>query len=187
VTRERFPCALEATAYFIVAEALTNILRHAQATSAWITAAVDDGRLRLEVRDDGIGGALMNGSNGMLAIRDRAAAANGTLWLESPPGQGTRVTASLPIGAAQAVESAATSRDLCRTDNRADIPTSDGGLRGPGSVHRLAGLATPTQLLTSLHRDERSRCTRREASATAAPPPTKPSIPGCFPESGDLR
>jgi signal transduction histidine kinase len=102
ITRERFPAALEATAYFIVAEALTNVVRHAHATSAHVAAAVDEGRLRLEVRDDGIGGARMNGSSGLLGLRDRAAAVNGTLWFESPPGQGTRVAAALPIAAAQA-------------------------------------------------------------------------------------
>ncbi|HEY4428259.1 MAG TPA: GAF domain-containing protein [Solirubrobacteraceae bacterium] len=102
VTSERFPAALEATAYFIVAEALTNAVRHAQATSARIAAAVDDGRLRLEVRDDGIGGARMNGSSGLLGLRDRAAAVNGTLWFESPPDHGTCVAAMLPIAAAQA-------------------------------------------------------------------------------------
>jgi signal transduction histidine kinase len=102
VTRERFPSTLEATAYFIVAEALTNAVRHARATSALIAATVDDGRLRLEVRDDGIGGVRVNGSSGLLGLRDRAAAVNGTLWFESPPGGGTRVTAALPIVAAQA-------------------------------------------------------------------------------------
>jgi signal transduction histidine kinase len=94
--------AVEATAYFIVAEALTSAVRHAQATSARIAATVEDGWLRLEVRDDGIGGARMNGSTGLLGLRDRAAAVNGTLWFASPPGEGTRVAAALPIAAAQA-------------------------------------------------------------------------------------
>ena len=56
VTRERLPPEIEASAYFIVAEALTNVVKHAQATRAEVTAAVDDGTLRLEVRDDGVGG-----------------------------------------------------------------------------------------------------------------------------------
>ena len=102
VTQERLAPTLEATAYFIVAEALTNALKHAQARSARITASVEDGMLWLEVCDDGIGGARMNGSRGLLGLRDRAAAVDGTLSLESPPGEGTRVTASLPIAAAQA-------------------------------------------------------------------------------------
>jgi signal transduction histidine kinase len=102
VTSERYPAPLEATAYFIVAEAFTNAVKHAQATSARIAAAAEDGLLRLEVRDDGIGGARLNGSSGLLGLRDRVAAVNGTLWFESPPGQGTRVAAVLPIAAAQA-------------------------------------------------------------------------------------
>jgi signal transduction histidine kinase len=97
VTGERFPAALEATAYFIVAEALTNAVRHARATSAQIAAVVDGGNLQLEVRDDGVGGATCNGSSGLLGLRDRAAALNGALRIESPPGQGTAVAATLPI------------------------------------------------------------------------------------------
>jgi signal transduction histidine kinase len=97
VTGERFPAPLEATAYFIVAEALTNAVRHARATSAQIAAVVDRGNLRLEVRDDGVGGATCSGSSGLLGLRDRAAALNGTMRIESPPGEGTVVAATLPI------------------------------------------------------------------------------------------
>jgi signal transduction histidine kinase len=99
VTSDRLPAALEANAYFILAEALTNAVRHAQATSVQIAAVADGGVLRLEVRDDGIGGARTNGSSGLLGLRDRAAALNGELRLESPPGEGTVVTAMLPIPA----------------------------------------------------------------------------------------
>jgi signal transduction histidine kinase len=97
VTAERLPEALEATAYFIVAEALTNAVRHARAASARIVAVVDGGVLKLEVRDDGVGGARTDGSSGLLGLRDRAAALNGELHLDSPPGEGTVVAARLPI------------------------------------------------------------------------------------------
>jgi signal transduction histidine kinase len=98
VTAERLPAALEATAYFIVAEALTNAVRHAQAHSAQIAVVVDGGALRIEVRDDGIGGARSNaGSSGLVGLRDRAAALEGELSVDSPPGQGTVVAATLPI------------------------------------------------------------------------------------------
>jgi PAS domain S-box-containing protein len=97
VTAERLPPALEATAYFIVAEALTNAVKHAQAESARIAAVVDGGALRLEVRDDGIGGARTGGSSGLVGLGDRAAALNGTLRVESPPGAGTVIAATLPI------------------------------------------------------------------------------------------
>jgi signal transduction histidine kinase len=99
VTDQRFPEALEATAYFIVAEALTNALRHARASSVQIQAVADGAVLRLAVRDDGIGGARTEGSSGLLGLSDRAAAVNGELHVESPPGRGTLVAATLPIPA----------------------------------------------------------------------------------------
>jgi signal transduction histidine kinase len=101
VTAERLPEALEATAYFIVAEALTNTVKHALASSAQIAAAVDGTVLRLAVRDDGVGGARSHGSSGLLGLRDRAAALNGELHIESPPGDGTVVAATLPIPGSQ--------------------------------------------------------------------------------------
>jgi signal transduction histidine kinase len=97
VTAERLPAALEATAYFIVAEALTNAVKHAQAKHARITAAIEDDVLRVEIRDDGVGGADVQTSTGLLGLRDRAAAMNGELRVESPPGGGTVVVATLPI------------------------------------------------------------------------------------------
>jgi signal transduction histidine kinase len=102
VTAERLPAALEATAYFIVAEALTNAARHAHARSAHVAAVTDGGMLRLEVRDDGVGGALSDGGSGLLGLRDRAAALNGRLRVDSPPGAGTVVAATLPIPPAAA-------------------------------------------------------------------------------------
>ncbi|MCU1679259.1 MAG: hypothetical protein JWM93_4017 [Frankiales bacterium] len=97
VTSERLPPALEATAYFIVAEALTNTLKHAHADGARITALVIDGVLHVEVRDDGVGGARTDGSSGLLGLHDRAAALDGELHVQSPPGGGTVITAALPI------------------------------------------------------------------------------------------
>jgi signal transduction histidine kinase len=97
VTRERFAPALEATAYFIVAEALTNVVKHAHAGSVRISAASEDGALRVEVRDDGVGGARLDTGSGLLGLQDRAAAMNGVLSVESPPEGGTVVAADLPI------------------------------------------------------------------------------------------
>jgi signal transduction histidine kinase len=99
VTGERLPASLEAAAYFIVAEALTNTVRHAQAETAQIVALVDAGVLRLMVRDDGVGGAPPDGGSGLLGLRDRAAALGGQVQVESPPGEGTVVAATLPIPA----------------------------------------------------------------------------------------
>jgi signal transduction histidine kinase len=92
----RLPPEIEASAYFIVAEALTNVVKHAQAQSASISATVDGGTLRLEIRDDGIGGADPQG-HGLLGLGDRAAALGGRLRVESPRGGGTVVTAQLPL------------------------------------------------------------------------------------------
>jgi signal transduction histidine kinase len=97
VTRERLPPALEATAYFVVAEALTNTAKHAHASTAQVTARVEDDALRVEVRDDGVGGARIDASSGLLGLRDRAAALDGELHVHSPPGGGTVVEAKLPI------------------------------------------------------------------------------------------
>ena len=98
VTRTRLPRDIEASAYFIVAEALTNAVKHAQATTAEVTAAVADGVLRLEIRDDGVGGADPNG-HGLVGISDRVAALEGRLRIESPRGAGTVVTVELPVPA----------------------------------------------------------------------------------------
>jgi GAF domain-containing protein len=96
VAGTRLPLEVEASAYFIVAEALTNVVKHAQAARAEVSAVVDAGTLRLEVRDDGIGGADPEGT-GLLGLADRAAALGGRLRVESPRGAGTVVTAELPV------------------------------------------------------------------------------------------
>jgi signal transduction histidine kinase len=96
VTDQRLPASLEAAAYFIVAESLTNAVRHAHASSAHVAVVVEHGALWLEVRDDGVGGADSRGS-GLLGLRDRAAALNGALLVESAPGKGTLIAARLPI------------------------------------------------------------------------------------------
>jgi signal transduction histidine kinase len=97
VTDERLPPALEATAYFIVAEALTNAVKHAGARSAHIKASVDGAVLHVEVRDDGIGGARIDAGSGLLGLHDRAAAVGGELTVDSPPRGGTRIVATLPV------------------------------------------------------------------------------------------
>jgi signal transduction histidine kinase/CHASE3 domain sensor protein len=97
VTAERVSPELEATAYFIVAEALTNTVKHARATRASVTASVADGMLRVEVSDDGVGGARADGRSGLLGLYDRVAAVNGELRVDSPPGGGTTVAAAIPL------------------------------------------------------------------------------------------
>jgi signal transduction histidine kinase len=101
VPPERFPAEIEASAYFVVAEALTNIVKHAQAESAAVSAAVENGVLRVEVSDDGIGGADPSG-RGLVGIRDRVTALGGRFNVECPVGGGTVLTATLPISAVSA-------------------------------------------------------------------------------------
>jgi signal transduction histidine kinase len=92
----RFPSQIEASAYFIVAEALTNAVKHANASRAAVRAWVEDGALHVDVCDDGIGGARRDGS-GLLGLDDRVAALGGRLEIESPPGGGTQIAATLPL------------------------------------------------------------------------------------------
>jgi PAS domain S-box-containing protein len=97
VPEARLSQHLEATAYFIVSEALTNVVKHAAASRATVVVAVDDGALRLEIADDGRGGADTTKGTGLLGLRDRAESEGGTLVVVSPPGRGTVVTARLPL------------------------------------------------------------------------------------------
>ena len=92
----RLPTAVEATAYFVVAEALTNVAKHARAGRAEVTARIEDGTLAVEVRDDGVGGARPDGS-GLVGLADRLAALDGRLRVESPADGGTLVAAAIPL------------------------------------------------------------------------------------------
>ena len=98
IPADRLPAPIEATAYFVVAEALTNVAKHAGAASAAVVARVEDGTLRVEVRDDGVGGARPDGS-GLQGLWDRLAALDGRLRIESPADGGTLVAATIPIPA----------------------------------------------------------------------------------------
>jgi len=95
---ERFSPDAEAAAYYVVSEALANAGKHASATLARVCIRRSGGMLRVEVADDGVGGADAAGS-GLTGLADRVAALGGTLSVASPPGAGTVVTAELPCGA----------------------------------------------------------------------------------------
>jgi PAS domain S-box-containing protein len=97
VLGERLPDHLEATTYYIVSEALTNVAKHANAGSARVTVVRDGDVLRCEITDDGRGGADASLGTGIVGLRDRAEAAGGTLAVVSPRGAGTVVTAALPL------------------------------------------------------------------------------------------
>jgi signal transduction histidine kinase len=102
VPADRFPGVVESTAYFVCAEALANVARHANTSCAWITAQAQDGWLRIEIEDDGDGGAKSGGDgkgggSGLRGLADRVAAVGGTISVYSPPGMGTRLVVELPL------------------------------------------------------------------------------------------
>jgi signal transduction histidine kinase len=93
---ERYPPSIETAVYFVVAEALANIAKHADARSATVSLAREDGRLLVEVSDDGRGGATALAGGGLLGLSDRVAAAGGTLTIASQAGLGTTLHAEVP-------------------------------------------------------------------------------------------
>lgn len=91
------PMPVQAAAYYTSAEALTNIAKHAHATTAYIRGAVTGDHLDLSIRDDGVGGADPAGGSGLIGIIDRIEALNGTFSITSTRGEGTRLDARLPV------------------------------------------------------------------------------------------
>jgi PAS domain S-box-containing protein len=98
VPADRLPAPVEAAAYYVVAEALANVQKHAGARRVVVHATVGDGALLLEVADDGAGGADPEGE-GLRGLVDRVEALGGTLALDSPTGRGTQLRARLPVSA----------------------------------------------------------------------------------------
>jgi signal transduction histidine kinase/putative methionine-R-sulfoxide reductase with GAF domain/uncharacterized protein YoaH (UPF0181 family) len=98
VSVDRLPAAVEASAYFVVAEALTNVAKHAQAQRVEVTARVRHGTLEVQVRDDGVGGAQVHGS-GLRGLADRLSVLDGRLRVESPADGGTVIEAAIPLAA----------------------------------------------------------------------------------------
>jgi PAS domain S-box-containing protein len=93
---DRLPPAIEASAYFVIAESLTNVVKHARASAATVVARVHDGTLRIRVQDDGVGGARPDG-HGLLGLADRLAVLGGRLVVETPADGGTLIAADIPI------------------------------------------------------------------------------------------
>jgi signal transduction histidine kinase len=99
VPETRYAPAVESAAYFVVAEALTNVAKYARASAVRVTAAEVYGRLRVEVRDNGIGGARSAEGSGLAGLQDRVAALDGALTVTSPLDGGTLVRAEIPAAA----------------------------------------------------------------------------------------
>jgi signal transduction histidine kinase len=94
---ERLPPPVEAAAYYVVAEALTNIVKYAHASAATVRVARQNGHALVEVSDDGVGGADPGHGSGLRGLADRVAALDGHLSLDSPPGAGTRLRVEIPV------------------------------------------------------------------------------------------
>ena len=104
---ERLPEEVELAAYYVVAEALTNAAKHAEATSVDVRAEVVDRELVIHVQDDGRGGALASHGSGLIGLADRAEAMGGRFSVHSPPGDGTTVKVSLPVSGSRVVSTEA--------------------------------------------------------------------------------
>jgi signal transduction histidine kinase len=96
---ERYPAPVEATVYFVVSEALANVAKYAGATHATVAARREGERVVVEIGDDGVGGAQVGAGSGLRGLVDRVGALDGDLTVESPPGAGTRIRASVPADA----------------------------------------------------------------------------------------
>jgi signal transduction histidine kinase len=96
-TEDRLPAPVEAAAYFVIAEALTNVVKYAEASTARVQIRRnDDDELLVAVTDNGVGGAAIGAGSGLRGLLDRVAAVGGELSIHSPPGRGTRLEARLP-------------------------------------------------------------------------------------------
>ena len=93
----RVGAAAEATAYFVACEALTNVVKHAQAGSATVTVSISESQLDMEIADDGVGG-VTRGGQGLANVLDRVSALGGEVAIDSPPGQGTSLVVTIPCG-----------------------------------------------------------------------------------------
>jgi PAS domain S-box-containing protein len=118
VPDERFPESVESAAYFVAAEALTNVAKYAQASTARVIATRTDGYLILTVEDDGIGGAHPSAEGGLAGLADRVRAVDGTILVISEPGEGTKIRTEIPL----------------RTRAAASAPAEDDEARQAGAV-----------------------------------------------------
>jgi signal transduction histidine kinase len=98
VADDRVPPPVAVVAYFVCAEALANVAKHAGAARVAVSVTARDGLVRVEIEDDGVGGADPGGGSGLRGLADRVETVGGTLQVASNPGQGTRLAAELPLG-----------------------------------------------------------------------------------------
>jgi signal transduction histidine kinase len=125
IPEQRYPAAVESAAYFVAAEALTNVAKYARASTLRVTATRTAGALVLTVEDDGVGGATPSPGSGLSGLQDRVAAVDGRLMIDSPPGTGTRLRAEIPVPPAPRHEPAG-------------APDATHASTGPASAHGRA-------------------------------------------------
>jgi PAS domain S-box-containing protein len=111
VAAERYPEPVEAAAYFVAAEALTNVAKYARASAARVATKRTDGQLVLTVDDDGVGGARPSSGGGLAGLADRLATVEGRLTVTSEPGEGTHVSAEIPLSVPTLASAAAALED----------------------------------------------------------------------------
>jgi signal transduction histidine kinase len=137
VPGERLPDAVESSVYFLVSESLANVDKHADATKATVAVTVVGDEVEVVVKDDGVGGADLGNGSGLQGLEDRVGALDGCLDIDSPPGGGTTVMATIPL-AAPAPEGATPTRPALTEDQvRALAERRRRGLR-----YRLIALGT---------------------------------------------
>jgi len=93
----RLGASVETAAYYVVAEALTNTAKHGQASTAYVSASIDEGHLHVSVSDNGVGGAVLGGGSGLIGLKDRVESVSGKLTVSSPTGKGTTLTVRIPV------------------------------------------------------------------------------------------
>ncbi|MEA2385033.1 MAG: hypothetical protein QOH72_5004 [Solirubrobacteraceae bacterium] len=129
ISDERHSQPVESAAYFVAAEALTNVVKYARASRARVTATSTGTCLRLVIEDDGVGGAQREAGRGLAGLADRVAALDGALAIESPLGEGTRITAAIPLDAAGLSQTDANSSPRLATSTSRNVrgswPISD--------------------------------------------------------------
>jgi signal transduction histidine kinase len=89
--------AVEAAAYFVTAEALTNVAKYAHARAAFVRLSLERDCLHVQIGDDGVGGADLDAGTGLRGLRDRVEALDGHLKVHSPPGEGTTIDVEIPL------------------------------------------------------------------------------------------
>jgi signal transduction histidine kinase len=94
----RLPQPIEAAAYYVVSEALTNAAKHSHASAVWVDVETGDGLVHVSIRDDGVGGAAPGHGSGLLGLKDRVEALGGEIEIQSTTGSGTSLRVKIPLG-----------------------------------------------------------------------------------------